>query len=81
MNDLKKVLSEVLNVNESEINRDSSPENISSWDSFNGLILVSELESNFNVKFTTEEIYSVKKVADIIKILKSHGVTEGLGTW
>ena len=58
----------------SEINDESSPETIESWDSFNGLILVDELESNFNIKFSVSEIIDVKNVKDIKKYLKKHGV-------
>jgi len=58
----------------SEINDKSSPENIESWDSFNGLVLLDELENSFNVKFSLEEIIDVKTVEDIKKHLKNQGV-------
>ena len=58
----------------SEINDESSPETIESWDSFNGLILVDELESNFNIKFSISEIIDVKNVKDIKRHLNNHGV-------
>ena len=50
-------------------------ETIESWDSFNGLILVDELESNFNIKFSLSEILDIKNVKDIKRHLKNHGVT------
>lgn len=58
----------------SEINDQSGPETIEKWDSFNGLVLVDELESTFNIKFTLAEIIDVRTVADIKKYLKIHGV-------
>ena len=76
---LKELLAKVLNIDAESINDESSPETISSWDSFNGLMLVSELEGNFNVKFTMEEVLAVKKVSDIREALKRHGITEGIG--
>ena len=63
-----------MDVPESEINDQSSPENIESWDSFNGLALVDELENHFNVKFTISEIIDVKTVSDIKRHLKNHNV-------
>ena len=75
---LRDLLAKVLNVDKEGINDESSPENIDSWDSFNGLMLVSELENNFNVKFTIEEVLAVKKVADIKEALRRHNVVEGL---
>ena len=68
------IVSKVFNVSLSQINDDSSPETIESWDSFNGLILVDELESHYNIKFTISEITSVKTVADIKKHLRNHNV-------
>lgn len=58
----------------SQINDNSSPENIEKWDSFNGLVLVDELETEFDVKFTLDEILDVKMVADIKKHLRNHGI-------
>ena len=69
-----KIISKVFSVPISEINDESSPETIESWDSFNGLILVDELESNFNIKFSVSEIIDVKNVKDIKRHLNNHGV-------
>lgn len=74
MSRLKKILSKVLEVGEKELNDNSSPDTIESWDSFNGLMLVSELENEFKIRFTTKEIISIKNVADIKKTLIKHGV-------
>ena len=72
--ELYKIIARVFSVSLDDIDDDSSPENIESWDSFNGLVLVDELENYFNVKFTLSEIVDAKNVADIKKYLKSHGV-------
>ena len=69
-----EIISEVMNIPISQINDESSPETIESWDSFNGLILVDELESNFNIKFSVSEIVDVKNVKDIKRYLNNHGV-------
>lgn len=74
MSALKKILSKVLGINEIDINDNSSPDNIESWDSFNGLMLVSELENEFKISFTIDEVVNVKKVGDIKKALIKHGV-------
>ena len=71
---LYDIISKVFSVQISEINDESSPETIESWDSFNGLILVDELESNFNIKFSVSEIADVKNVKDIKRNLNNHGV-------
>ena len=68
------IISKVFSVSESEVNEESGPENIESWDSFNGLVLVDELENHFNIKFTISEITDVKTVAEIKRQLKNHNV-------
>ena len=71
---LYDIISKVFSIQISEINDESSPETIESWDSFSGLILVDELESNFNIKFSISEIIDVKNVKDIKRHLNNHGV-------
>ena len=71
---LYKIVSEVMNVPVSRINDGSSPESIETWDSFHGLVLLDDLETTFNVKFTVDEVLSIKTVADIKRILQNHGV-------
>ena len=74
LNDLYKIISKVFSISESKISSESGPANIESWDSFNGLVLIDELENHFNVKFTISEIIDVKNVADIKRHLKNHNV-------
>ena len=69
------IVAKVFSVPVSDITDESSPETIESWDSFNGLVLVDELESNFNIKFSISEITDVKNVADIKRHLKNHNIT------
>ena len=73
--DLRTIIAKVFSIPESEVNDNSSPENIESWDSFNGLILVDELENHFKIKFSISEITDVKTVSDIKRHLKNHNVS------
>ena len=73
--DLITIVAKVFSIPESEVNDNSSPENIESWDSFNGLILVDELENHFKIKFSISEITDVKTVSDIKRHLKNHDVS------
>ncbi len=71
---LFQIISKVMNVPIEEINDESNPSTISNWTSFNGYVLLYELESNFNVKFSIDEAMDVKNVLDIKRHLKNHGV-------
>ena len=75
INDVNAIVAKVFSITESEVNDQSSPENIETWDSFNGLVLVDELENHFKVKFSISEITDVKTVADIKRHLKNHNVS------
>lgn len=74
MKRLKAILSKVLDIDENSITDQTSPDNVETWDSFNALMLISELEKEFNVKFTMEEVTSVKNVGDIKKSLEKHRI-------
>lgn len=74
MSKLYQLIARVLNEKVTKINDDSSPETLHNWDSFNGLVMVDELEKEFNVSFTMDEIMDVKTVKDIKRHLKNHGV-------
>ena len=74
MKRIKVILAKVLGIEEDSITEETSPDNVETWDSFNGLMMVSELETEFKVKFTMEEITAVKCVKDIKDSLKKHGV-------
>tara|TARA_Y100000310_G_scaffold203470_1_gene203697 strand:+ start:1813 stop:2052 length:240 start_codon:yes stop_codon:yes gene_type:complete len=73
-NKLYSIISKVMDVPESEINDQTSPENIESWDSLNLYMLIDDIETEFNVKFILEEILEIKNVGDFKKQLKKHGV-------
>ena len=73
-NKLYSIISKVMDVPESEINDQTSSETVKAWDSFHGLVLVDELENNFNVKFTIEEIADVQNVGDIKRHIKNHNI-------
>lgn len=71
---LFSIISRVMEIESSKLTDELRPEDIENWDSYNGLLLVDELESEFKVSFTVEEVYDVRSIADIKRHLKNHGV-------
>ncbi|MEM3062286.1 MAG: acyl carrier protein [Nitrososphaerota archaeon] len=71
---LYSLIARVMGVNVSEINDESSPQTIPSWDSFNSYVLLDELESEFKTQFTIDEVVNTKNVADIKHYLNVHGI-------
>ncbi len=71
---LFSLISKILEVPKTQLSDKSTPESIENWDSYNGLLLVDELESEFKVKFSVEEVFDVHSIADIKRHLKNHGI-------
>ena len=67
---IKKVMSDVLNIDVSLINNESSPDNIENWDSLKHMNLVIALEEEFKVEFDDEEIADSMNYALILNIIK-----------
>tara|TARA_B110000263_G_C14960515_1_gene352371 strand:- start:166 stop:405 length:240 start_codon:yes stop_codon:yes gene_type:complete len=72
---LNQLIAEVLDLKIEEINDDLSPKNTDNWDSFNALVMVTEIEEVFTVSFSIEEVEGVTCVADIKKYLKNHNIS------
>ena len=68
---LKNIFSKVLMVPLEEINDETSPNNCSSWDSFNMLQLVIEIENEFDIKLDIGEIVTIKSFGDVSSIIES----------
>ncbi|GEM_PF-316030 len=68
------ILSRVLKIAPESITDGTAPENTATWDSYNALMLVSELETAFTASFTMEEVIAVKNVGDIKAALRRHGI-------
>jgi acyl carrier protein len=72
---LYNIIAQIMSVPTSQINDESSPETIETWDSFHGLVLLDDLETTFNIKFTLDEVLNTKTVADIKRNLVNHGIS------
>lgn len=71
---LYKVLSDILEIDLNQINEQTGPGNVASWDSFNALMLISEFEEVFQLSFTIPEVEKVRSVRDIMDVLSNKGV-------
>lgn len=74
MQKLKKIIADILDIEESAVHDDISSSTVESWDSFNTLLIASEIDRVFSVKLTMEEIANMKSVGAIKTLLKKRGV-------
>ncbi len=66
----KAIIAKVLLIDESNINDEMSRKTVKEWDSMAHLMLVSELESVFEVTMDDNDIMQIQTIADIKKILQ-----------
>jgi acyl carrier protein len=71
MDALKQIFSSVLGIDPEKVVPGLSPENTPSWDSLNAIVLITEIEKAFNVKFDYTEAMAVKNFADVVSLVKS----------
>jgi acyl carrier protein len=70
---VKQIISETFKVRRNDITMEMTAEDIELWDSLGQLILISNLEKEFNVIFELEEIFEIMSIRDIIHILERKG--------
>jgi len=71
---LKEIVAKVLLVDKANINDQTSRKDLEEWDSMAHLMLVSDIESAFEVMMSDDDITGIKTVGDIKKILRKLGV-------
>ena len=72
--DLLAVIAGTLGVRPEEITEASDMTNTRKWDSLRHVMLMTELESNFAIELTDEQMTAATSVASIRDVLAAHGV-------
>jgi acyl carrier protein len=67
---LKKIVSEILEIDIDSINDETSPQNVESWDSLKHIYIVTSIEEEFNIRFSDEEITDMLNYKLICMILE-----------
>jgi acyl carrier protein len=65
------VFRKVLNESSLEITDQLSASDVDNWDSLSHMLLISEIESAFNIKFKLKELNKMKNVGDLISIIST----------
>lgn len=73
MTKLEHIFSSVLGIPETEVTPDLSPQTISAWDSLNAIILLTEIEKAFSMRFKFEEAMAVKNFGDVLALITARG--------
>lgn len=73
MDKLKTIFSSVLGIDKESVTPELSPQNCPAWDSLNAIVLVTEIEKGFAMRFEFDEVMAVKNFGDAINLVKSKG--------
>ncbi len=68
------IVSKILLVDKEEINDKVSRSDFEVWDSMTHLVIISELEQNFDIIFEDDDIAAMNTIADIKTILAKYEV-------
>jgi len=74
MDILLNIFAEVLKIDISSLNDESSPDNTEKWDSLNAMKLVVAIEEAFNIELSTSEIMGMRSIGIVRKVLNKKGV-------
>ncbi len=71
---LTQAFATALNINKTLITDDLKYQGITQWDSVTHMILISELESVFDIAITTDDIIDMSSFAKAKEIVKKYGI-------
>lgn len=66
-------MSRVLNIEEDQINDQLSRDTAEEWDSFNHLLIISQVEHRMGIRIPTSEVEKIRTYADLKRVI-SHQI-------
>ena len=74
MKDFNTIVTEQLKIKTEDISDALTPKDVPEWDSMNYLLFIAELEKEYKISFTMDEVLSAQSLGDVRKSLKSKGI-------
>ena len=68
---LTSIFQKVFNDNAIELSDELTANDIDKWDSLNHMLLISEIEEAFTIKFRLKDLNKMRNVGDMITIIES----------
>ena len=76
MNELTKLMADILRMREDEITEHLSVVDCDMWDSLKHMELIVTIEQTYGIALTADEIVSMVKVSEIKRILRNKGIRD-----
>ncbi|MBI3442688.1 MAG: acyl carrier protein [Candidatus Sungbacteria bacterium] len=77
MRTFNNIVAEVFKISDAEIHDGLSSKDIPEWDSMNYLLFVAELEKEFDLSFSMDEVMTTQCLGDIRGIIEARGKKHG----
>ena len=68
---VKETILSVMEIDTDTIDENTKLGNISNWDSFNNLMLISRFQEDFNIEFTAAEIEKTQSLKELFGLVES----------
>lgn len=72
MNTFNSIVSKIFSIPEQEIHDGLSSKDIPDWDSMNYLLFIAELEKEFSMSFSMDEVIGSQTLGDLRKFVEKH---------
>ena len=69
---IKKILSDILDIEPEEINDEFGPDDADEWDSMNNLRIITALEKEFNIKLSMQDIRRMINAGKVKEVIASY---------
>lgn len=63
------IVEELLKIPHGKVRDDLSPQDVPEWDSMNYLLFIAELEKEFSISFTMDEVINAKTLGDVRSVV------------
>lgn len=64
------IIARILDVDIETVESDTAIGDLPEWDSFHHIQIIAELEKEFGIKYTTEDLAEIEDVSDLISLTK-----------
>lgn len=71
LNELNRIFNRVLKVENIILSNETTAQDVDGWTSLTNMILINEIEKQFNVRFTFRDIMKLKSVGDICSAIQN----------
>lgn len=68
---IRKILIKVLKHENFEMNDEMSAKDVAGWDSLTHMVIITEIEDDFKVKFKLKELNKLKNLSSLVDLVKS----------